>query len=81
MTSPTLFPLPIHSQLLIYFPKALYVYFDSFGLWNVASPGQDKETWDKRGAQESMGLTLAVTHSTGDMEHEDSTSAETSEER
>ena len=30
---------------------------------------QDKtESWDKGGAQESMGVTLAVTHNTEDME-------------
>ena len=27
----------------------------------------ETETWNKGGAQESMGVTLAVTHSTGDM--------------
>ena len=32
------------------------------------------ETWDKVGTQESMGLTLAVIHSTGDMEPEEATS-------
>ena len=35
------------------------------------------ETWDRRGAQESMGVTLAVTnmaHSIGNMEPEDTTS-------
>ena len=36
---------------------------------------QDKtETWDKEGAQESIGVTLAVTHYTGDMELEEVTS-------
>ena len=35
---------------------------------------QDKtETWDKGGAQESMGVTLAVTHSIGDMKPEKAT--------
>lgn len=36
---------------------------------------QDKtETWDKRGIQESMGVTLTVTHYTGDMEPKEATS-------
>ena len=36
---------------------------------------QDKtESWDKGGTQESMGVTLAVTHSIGDMEPEEATS-------
>jgi hypothetical protein len=36
---------------------------------------QDKtETWDKGGAQESMGLTLAETHYIGDMELGEATS-------
>ena len=36
---------------------------------------QDKtKTWDKGGAQESMGVTLAVTHYIGDMEPEEATS-------
>ena len=34
----------------------------------------ETETWDKGGTQESMGVTLAVTHSIGDMEHEEVTS-------
>ena len=32
------------------------------------------ETWDRAGTQESMGVTLAVTHSIGDMEHEEAIS-------
>jgi hypothetical protein len=32
------------------------------------------ETWDRAGTQESMGVTLAVTHSIGDMEPEEATS-------
>jgi hypothetical protein len=36
---------------------------------------QDKtETWDKESSQESMEMTLAVTHYTGDMEPEDTAS-------
>ena len=34
----------------------------------------ETETWEKGGAQESMGVTLAVTHSIGDMEPEEATS-------
>ena len=35
---------------------------------------QDKtETWDKRGAQELIEVTLAVTHYIGDMELEEAT--------
>ena len=34
----------------------------------------ETETWDKGGTQESMGVTLAVTHSIGDMEPEEATS-------
>ena len=34
----------------------------------------ETETWDKGGAQESMGCDLAVTHYTGDMEPEEATS-------
>jgi hypothetical protein len=34
-----------------------------------SSPGQDR-TWDKGAAQESMGMTSAVTHYTGDMKPE-----------
>ena len=34
----------------------------------------EMETWDKGGAQESMGCDLAVTHYTGDMEPEEATS-------
>ena len=34
----------------------------------------EMDTWDKGGAQESMGVTLAVTHSIGDMEPEEATS-------
>ena len=30
----------------------------------------ETETWDKGGTQESIGLTLAMTHYTGDMEPE-----------
>jgi hypothetical protein len=32
------------------------------------------ETWDRGGAQESMGVTLAVMHSIGGMEPEEATS-------
>jgi hypothetical protein len=32
------------------------------------------EAWDERGFQESMGVTLAETHSIGDMEHEEAIS-------
>jgi hypothetical protein len=42
------------------------------------------KTWDKVGTQESVSVTLAVTHSIGDMEPEENTSysqAETSMER
>jgi hypothetical protein len=35
----------------------------------------EKETWDKGGTQESMGVTLAVTHNIGDMEPEETTSS------
>jgi hypothetical protein len=31
-------------------------------------------TWDKGGTQEPMGVTLGVTHTTGDMEPEEATS-------
>ena len=34
----------------------------------------ETETWDKEGTQESMGVTLAVTHSIGDMEPEEASS-------
>jgi hypothetical protein len=34
----------------------------------------ETETWDKRGTQESMGMTLAVTHGIGVMEPEEATS-------
>jgi hypothetical protein len=34
----------------------------------------ETETWGKGCIQESMGLTLVVTHSTGDMEPEEATS-------
>jgi hypothetical protein len=34
----------------------------------------ETETWDMGGSQESMGVTLAVTHCIGDMEPEDATS-------
>ena len=39
---------------------------------------QRPETWDKGGVQESMGVTLAVTH-TGDMEPEEATSCSQAE--
>jgi len=32
------------------------------------------ETWDRRVSQESMGLTLTESHSSGDMEFEEATS-------
>ena len=32
------------------------------------------ETWDKESIQESIAVTLAVTHKTGDMEPEEATS-------
>ena len=32
------------------------------------------ETWDRGGTQESIGVTLAVTHNIGDMKPEESTS-------
>ena len=35
---------------------------------------EETETWDKEGAQESMGVTLAVTHYIGDIKLEDATS-------
>ena len=39
--------------------------------WGEGEHLEDKtETWTRGGAQESMGMTLAVTHSTGDMEPE-----------
>ena len=34
---------------------------------------EETETWDKGGTQESMGVTLAVTHYIGDMEPEEAT--------
>ena len=34
----------------------------------------EMDTWDKGGAQESMGMTLAVTHYTADMESKEATS-------
>ena len=35
---------------------------------------EETKTWDKGGAQESMGVSLAVTHSIWDMEPEEATS-------
>lgn len=35
---------------------------------------EETETWDKEGGQESMGVSLAVTHSLGYMEPEEATS-------
>ena len=34
----------------------------------------ETETWDKGGTQDSVRVTLAVTHYTGDMEPEEATS-------
>lgn len=43
-------------------------------LTGVGGHLQDEtETWDKGGAQKLMGVTLAVTHYTGDMEPEEAT--------
>ena len=35
---------------------------------------EEIETWDKGGAQESMGMTLAMSHYNGNMEPEEATS-------
>ena len=35
---------------------------------------EETETWDKRGAQESMGVNLVVTRCIGDIEPEEATS-------
>jgi len=40
---------------------------------------EETETWNKGGAQESKGVILAVTHSTGDMEPEEATSCNQAE--
>jgi hypothetical protein len=43
--------------------------------WGGRGHLQDEtKTWGKEGAQESMGMILAVTHSIGDMEPEEVTS-------
>lgn len=45
------------------------------GRWEGRGHLQDKtETWDKGGTQESMRVTLAMTHSIGDMGPEKTTS-------
>ena len=41
----------------------------------------ETETWDKGGAQESMGVSLTVTHSIGDMASEEITSCSQAEMR
>lgn len=38
-----------------------------------------REVWDRGGTQESMGVTLVVTHNTGDMEVEEATSCSQAE--
>lgn len=42
------------------------------GRWGGIS--RIRQSWDKRGAQESMGVTLAVTYNIGDIEFEEVTS-------
>ena len=48
-----------------------------FNLWGKEVGGisrtRQRETWDKGGTQESMGVTLAVTHSIGNIEPEEGT--------
>ena len=45
---------------------------DRSGRWGHLQ--DETETWDKGGTQESMGVTLAVTHYIGDMEPQEATS-------
>ena len=47
--------------------------------WGGGQLQDETETWDKGGAQESMGVTLAVTHCTGDTEPEEATSCSQAE--
>jgi hypothetical protein len=46
----------------------------SFSSGGGAFPGPGREAWDKESVQESMRVSLAVTHYTGDMEPEEVTS-------
>ena len=43
------------------------------GVERWGPPEDMPETWDRGNSQESMGVTLAVTHSIGDMEPEEAT--------
>ena len=44
------------------------------GMWRWGYFQDETEAWDNGGTQESLGVTLAVTHYDGDMEPEKATS-------